>query len=50
MHQREQSDLGPYCLQYFLDKNISRQAEQKIKGSDWQGRVNVNSLQGKHCK
>ena len=24
----EQSDLGPYCTQYCLPKNISRQAEQ----------------------
>ena len=23
--QREQSDLGPYCLQYRLPKNDSRQ-------------------------
>ena len=28
----EQSDLGPYCLQYRLPKNISRREEQKIKG------------------
>ena len=25
---KEQSDLGPYCLQYRLPKNISRQEEQ----------------------
>ena len=25
------SDLGPYCLQYRLPKNISRQEEQMIK-------------------
>ena len=27
----EQSDLGPYCLQYRLPKRISRQAEQTTK-------------------
>ena len=28
---KEQSDLGPYCLQYRLPKNISRRLEQKTK-------------------
>ena len=28
---REQSNLGPYCLQYRLLKNISRQEEQITK-------------------
>ena len=28
---REQSDLDPYCLQYRLPKNISRQKEQTTK-------------------
>ena len=28
--QREQSDLGPYCLQYRLQKMISRQEDQPI--------------------
>ena len=27
----EQSDLDPYCLQYRLPKNISRQEEQATK-------------------
>ena len=27
----EQSDLGPYCLQYMLHKNISRRDEKTIK-------------------
>ena len=27
----EQSDLGPYCLQYRLLKSISRQEEQTTK-------------------
>ena len=27
----EQSDLGPYCLQYRLPKNINRQEEQTTK-------------------
>ena len=28
---QEQSDLGPYCLQYVLSKNISRRHEQTAK-------------------
>ena len=28
---KEQSDLGPYCLQYRLPKNISRREEQTTK-------------------
>ena len=28
---KEQSDLGPYCLQYRLPKNINRQEEQMTK-------------------
>ena len=34
----EQSDLGPYCLQYMLPKNISRPEEKRTKvvtGSLW---------------
>ena len=31
----EQSDLGPYCLQYRLPKNISRVDN---KSCDWQGK------------
>ena len=27
----EQSDLGPYCMQYRLVKNISRREEQMQK-------------------
>ena len=27
----EQSDLGPYCLQYRLSKNISRREQQTTK-------------------
>ena len=27
----EQSELGPYCLQYRLPKNRSRQEQQMIK-------------------
>ena len=27
-----QSDLGPYCLQYRLTKNINRREEQRKKG------------------
>ena len=29
--KEEQSDLGPYCLQYSLPKNISRCEEQMSK-------------------
>ena len=28
----EQSDLGPYCLQYKLHKNINRLGKQTIRG------------------
>ena len=28
----EQSDLGPYCLQYKLHKNIKRLGKQTISG------------------
>ena len=28
MNQNEQSDSGPYCLQYRLPKNISRQQKK----------------------
>ena len=28
----EQSDLGPYCLQYKLYKNINRLGKQTISG------------------
>ena len=28
----EQSDLGPYCLQYKLLTNINRLGKQKISG------------------
>ena len=28
----EQSDLGPYCLQYKLRKNINRLGKQTISG------------------
>ena len=28
----EQSDWGPYCLQYKLHKNINRQGKQTISG------------------
>ena len=31
---KEQSDLGPYCLQYRLPMNISRQKEQWTS-RDW---------------
>ena len=31
MSQREKSDYGPYCLQYNLPKNISRQEVQTTK-------------------
>ena len=31
---REQSDLGPQCLQFRLPKNISRQGEQTTS-HDW---------------
>ena len=27
----KQSDMGPYCLQYRLPKNISRQEQQTTK-------------------
>ena len=29
--KKEQFDLGSYCLQYRLPKNISRQEEQTMK-------------------
>ena len=29
--KREQSDLGPYCLQYRQSKNLSRQEGQTTK-------------------
>ena len=41
---RLQSDLGPYCLQYWLLKNISRQEEQTTKVLT--GRLRVK--EGKH--
>ena len=31
MAPEEQSDLGPYCLQYRLPKTISRRNEQTTK-------------------
>ena len=30
----EQSDLGPYCLQYKLHKNINRLGKQTISGEE----------------
>ena len=36
----EQSDLSPFCLQYRLPKNISRQEEQ-MTSHDWGERDNV---------
>ena len=30
----EQSDLGPYCLQYRLPKNMRRQ-EKQMRSHDW---------------
>ena len=33
---KEQSDLGTYCLQYRLPKNISRRKQQMTKVlTDW---------------
>ena len=32
---KEQSDLGPYCLQYRLPKNLNRQEEQKASHDWW---------------
>ena len=32
---KEQSDLGPYCLQYRLPKNISRREEQWTSRGWW---------------
>ena len=32
---KEQSDLGPYCLQHRLPKNISRQEEQSTSRGWW---------------
>ena len=32
----EQSDLGPYCLQYRLPKSIGRQEEQMTNGDWWE--------------
>ena len=37
---REQSDLGPYCLQCRLPKNISRREMQKTKVLTGELRVN----------
>ena len=31
----EQSDLGSYCLQYMLPKNISRREEHKTSRDWW---------------
>ena len=39
---REQSDQGPYCLQYRLPKNISRQEEQTTKDLTGGLRVKVS--------
>ena len=41
MFQKEWSDLGPYCLQYWLPKNISR--EEKMT-KVMPGEIRVNSL------
>ena len=42
---REPSDLGPYCLQYKLPKNISRRKEQMTKvDHDWQAKCSICSF------
>ena len=37
-YSKEQSDLGPYCLQYRLPMNISRR-EKQMSSLDWQTKV-----------
>ena len=38
----DQSDLGPYCLQYVLFKNISRRGVQMTKVVTSELRVNLS--------
>ena len=40
----EQSDLGSYCLQYMLPKNISRREEQKTSRDWWAKGLSVFSI------
>ena len=39
MHSDQTAALGPYCLQYWLPKNISRQEEQTTKVMTGEKRV-----------